>query len=555
MATIIKNWLELIKKYFVGLSLQKRILLILCGVLVVFALFGLSILAKRDPYKVLFSELRTDELRDVTKKLGEIKVPYVISDDEKNVLVHESQLDIARLELAKAGIPGQDVVGFEKFDKANIGMSSYIQRIQYIRAIQGELVRSIERLKSVKRARVHISIPPKKTFLEDEIPPKASIVLELHRGLQPTKTEVAGIAHLVASAVEGLKVADISIVDTAGNFLHKPGDEDFSDIKMIQIQQSLEKEYERRIEEMLVPVVGLNKVKAKVAIEIDPSKVSSTEETYDPDKATILSSVKNSEVSSGTKPNPIGIPGSRSNLPGAEVNNPPLPMASTNSEKVTQNSNYAVPKKITMISKPSGTIKRLTASVVVDGKYPKGEKPTIENFIPLNDEELKRIKTLVENAIGFDPDRRDSISVTSMSFANSFLDVSSEETPVMTRKELITELIRNGLIGLVILAFFFLVLKPYLKWFHTKDELLENLPLPKTVEELQSVKLGPKEALLKLSQSSSLVEETDTTSEQKKDEEELKEKIIEKINKAPKKASRIIQDWIEEGNATKVVNG
>ena len=129
------------------------------------------------------------------------------------------------MELAKDGLPGQDVVGFEKFDGSTLGMSSYVQRIQYVRAVQGELTRSIQRLAAVKSARVHISIPPKKTFLEEEEPPKASVILELRPGQGLAKSEMRGIAHLVASAVEGLKVNQITIVDTKGNFLHRPEDD------------------------------------------------------------------------------------------------------------------------------------------------------------------------------------------------------------------------------------------------------------------------------------------------------------------------------------------
>ncbi len=177
---------------------------------------------KRDPYQTLFSDLQPEDSKAVSKKLSEQNIPYTLSDDATTVTVPGSMVAAARMTLAKEGIPGQDVVGFEKFDGSTLGMSSYVQRIQYIRAMQGELTRSIQRLAAVKHARVHISLPPKKVFLEEEEPPKASVVLELKHGQELSKSEVFGIAHLVASAVEGLKVNQVTIVDTNGKFLHRP---------------------------------------------------------------------------------------------------------------------------------------------------------------------------------------------------------------------------------------------------------------------------------------------------------------------------------------------
>ena len=196
--------------------------------------------------------------------LSEQNIAYRISDDSRSITVAASQVYKARMELAKEGLPGQDVVGFEKFDATTIGMSSYVQKIQYVRAIQGELTRSIQRLASVKAARVHISIPPKKVFMEEEEPPKASVILELQPGMSPSKTEVIGIANLVASAVEGLKVGQVTIVDTKGSFLHRPGDDSASNTSssFLELQRSIESEYEKRIEEILTPVVGFGKVRA-----------------------------------------------------------------------------------------------------------------------------------------------------------------------------------------------------------------------------------------------------------------------------------------------------
>ena len=274
MNETLNQWLGFARQWIDKLSSGQRLAIGLG--LGVAALAGVAsvLIGQQDPYQVIYTDLQAEEARAVAKKLGEEKIPHVLAPDLTSISVPGSLVAKARMEVAKAGLPGQSVVGFEKFDSATLGMSSYVQRIQYIRAVQGELTRSIQQLSAVKRARVHISIPPKKTFLEDEEPAKASVILELKHGQKPNKNEINGIAHLVASAVEGLKVANVSIVDTQGSFLHRPEDDGpmaGMSAALLDSQRSMESQYERRVEEILSPVVGSGKVRAKVAAEIDAS--------------------------------------------------------------------------------------------------------------------------------------------------------------------------------------------------------------------------------------------------------------------------------------------
>ncbi|MFM8315224.1 MAG: flagellar basal-body MS-ring/collar protein FliF, partial [Deltaproteobacteria bacterium] len=488
--------LEKIKNYYSNLSPKKKLALGGFALAAIVGVMAVTMIVKHDPQQVLYSDLHQEDAKAIAKKLSEQNIAYRVSDDSRTITVAQSQVYKARMELAKEGLPGQDVVGFEKFDSTSIGMSSYVQKIQYVRAIQGELTRSIQRLSAVKTARVHISIPPKKVFMEEEEPPKASVILELKPGMSPSKTEVTGIANLVASAVEGLKVNQVTIVDTKGNFLHRPGDDSAPSLTstFLELQRSIESEYEKRIEEILTPVVGFGKVRAKVTAEIDPSRTNTTEETYDSEKAVPRQTLKTEEVVTGSRPNPVGIPGSRSNLPGAEAQNPQIPMASSNTEKNTNNTSYAIPKKVQVIDKPSGNIKRLTVAVVVDGYYTKGAAPNSPDvFSPRPEAELKRLQDLVANAVGFDNERRDSLTVSSLPF--SAIDVTEpQETPKpwYDLKELSQHGIRNGLIALVVMMFFFMVLRPFLKWTVGADEdekKNDAVPdmLPKTVSELESV--------------------------------------------------------------------
>jgi len=546
MNETLQRWIQGFSAYLAGLSAKKKLFIGIVGCLVLVASVITGVILNQDPYQLLYSELQAEDSKAVAKKLGEQSIPYQTSNDGGSISVPASRVAAARMELAKAGLPGQEVVGFEKFDNSTLGMSSYVQRIQYVRAVQGELTRSIERLASVRRARVHISVPPKKTFLEEEEAPKASVMLELRQGQVPSKGEINGIAHLVASAVEGLKVNEVTIVDTQGNFLHRPEDENAQGLSssLLEMERGIESEYEKRVVELLTPIVGFGKIRAKVTAEMDPSRVNTTEETYDPEKTVVRNALKNDESSQGSRPNPIGIPGSRSNLPGAEAQNPQVPEAHTASEHNIENKNYAIPKKIQTVDKPSGSIKRLSVAVVVDGYYAKGAgKNDAQVFTPRSEEELKRLQEIVGNAVGYDSQRRDSINITSLPFKVTDLSPTEEVPPAgLNTQEFVHQLIRNGLIALVVLLFFMLVVRPFLKWATLSDVQKEINLLPKTIAELESARRD--DGVLSLTKAASVLEESEPLD--KKEEEDLKKRIVDRLTETPRKGFRIVQDWLDD---------
>lgn len=554
MSEPLNRFLQSAREAWGRLTARQRTWLIASTAALAVAGGALASYLSQDPRELLFSDLQTEEANAVVKKLGELGVPHTLSNDHANIYVPKSRLEDARINLAKEGLPGGDVVGFEKFDGSTFGMSSYVQRIQYVRAVQGELIRSIQRLSSVKRARVHISLPPKKTFLEEEDPPKASVVLELRHGQAPTKSEVQGVAHLVASAVEGLKVNQVTIVDTNGKFLLRPEDGAANTLasNLLEMQHNLETDYERRIEDILGPVVGIGRVKAKVSIEVDPSRSNVTEETFDPDKAAIRNNVKNEEVTQGTRLAAGGIPGSRSNLPGGEAKQNQPPALTSSTEKNNQNVSYAVPRKIQVTDRPSGSIKRLTVAVLVDGQYTPGAEGTPAVFTPRPDAELKRLQEIVGNSVGFDPQRRDSITVTSMPFEKppGLLGVpNAGETakPVawyLNRDEWMPIAVKGGLISLFFLLLHLMVIRPMKKWsvaMKPKTKPEEAIPAPKTIAQLEEERLEAEGLALPKVEISEL-----PPSPEKIEEEDLRAAILEKLEAAPKKGIRIVQDWMEE---------
>lgn len=572
----LEKYLEKARQFFSQLSNPKKIALGAgAGVLAIASIAGTALFTE-DPYQILYSDLTIEGSKAVTKKLADLGVEYQVRDDQATIAVPRSMIHTARMELAKEGLPGEGVVGFETFDNFSFGTSSYVQRIQYIRAVQGELTRSIQRINAVKRSRVHISVPPKKTFLEDQEPPKASVVLELHPGKTLSKAEIKSISHVVASAVERLEHKHVTIIDTHGKFLHRPDQEGDSgqSLAILELQRKIEGEYEKRVEDLLAPVVGMGKVIAKVTAELDMTNVNTTEETYDGEKAVPHHIVKNDEVNSGSRPNPIGIPGSRANLPGAEVSNPPLPTATLNNERNVATTKYAIPRKLQNITKPSGNIKRLTVAVIVDGTYAADPKAQgSEVFVPRPEPELQRFKDIVANAVGFDQQRRDSINISSLPFKTTDLG-PVEEKGLFNWQEFLPQAIRNGLIGLVLVLFFLLVLRPFLKWATLGDIKEELSLLPKTVAELQIAQqdqgvLALKSTIPILSrreileekhreerervelkavedEKAAIVADNEEIESRKKEKEELIKKIGAIIEESPGKGFRVLHSWFQD---------
>lgn len=541
--TTLQIWRK-IQEAFLGLSIRKRLWLSLSTVVLAgIGLIALFVLGK-DPYVLLYSELQAEEARGVVRKLSELGIPSEISENQSTVSVPGSKVHQARLQLAKEGLPSQDLVGFEKFDGSTLGMSSYVQRIHYVRAVQGELVRTVQRLASVKRARVHLSIPPKKTFLEEQEPPKASVVLELRRGMRPTKSEIQGIAHLIASAVEGLKVSQVSIVDTEGGFLHRPDESEASALSttLLEVRRSLETEYERRIEEILTPVVGVGKVRAKVVVEVDPSRVNTTEETFDSEKTAIRASSRNEETSQGARNTAGGTPGSRSNLPGPDAVAQQQPTSSSTTEKNNQSTNFAVPRKVLVIDKPSGDIKRVTVAVLVDGTYAAGKEGAPPVFTPRAEPELKRIQELVSNAVGYDPQRRDSVTVSSMPFQPAAEIVSDVEPPA--ERPFWHKPAATGGAGIVVLLLAYLmVVRPLRKWTRIEPaRSAEAVALPRTVAEIEAEQ--ERLAAEAAARAADVVAEGEP--QDKREQAELSKRILEKLIESPKKGIRIVQDWMDD---------
>jgi flagellar M-ring protein FliF len=366
-----------------------------------------------------------------------------------------------RMMLAQEGLPNSGSgVGWEKFDEQSFGKTDFDQRINKLRALQGELARSISKLDPVDAARVHIVMPTESVFAEDRKPTTASISLRLKPGKQMSQRQIQGVLHLVARAVEGLDPSHIAIVDQEGNMLtqseDKTGGIDTVTSTQRSYQKRIETEMEAKITEILSRLVGQNKVVAKVQADIDFTQVEKTIEDFDPDRTAVRSSERTEQSSNGTGLNPTGVPGAKSNLPG-EAESTSAAANSNTSNQSTEQLNYEVKKTVSRIVEPIGQPKKISVAVLVDGKHQGGA------YAERSAEDLATITKLVKNSIGL-VEGRDAITVENARFEMDQYEMAEQATMMQQQ----TSLIKTGIFAAVaIIGMVFLyiaLLKPYFRW-------------------------------------------------------------------------------------------
>jgi len=410
--------------FFNKLNKQQRYIII-GSIVVIIAIISFLIIFNttsnkpKNNYAILFENLKPQDAALIVQYLDKKNIPYVIPEDGV-IEVPRDKVSKLRLDIAAQGLPKSSTVGFELFDKNSFGATDFEERIKYLRALEGELERTIESIDAVDSAKVNIAIPKESVFVSKQVPPTASVLVKLKPNMILTPKQIQGIKYLVASAVPRLKPEDVKIVDQYGNPLGE-NDELTQSNELLKTEsiykKRLEKSLEDKIVSILAPIVGgKDKVVAKVNVDLDFSQVKSKSTIYDPNN--VVRSEQSVEINKiGMKPKQVGgVPGAVSNIgPVQGVKNSNTIEKYNKSETTT---NYEISTTIKDVKEPLAKIKRITAAVVVDGHYKKDKKGKIK-YIPLSKIELANIENLVKNTIGFDPKRGDSVSVTSFQFANS----------------------------------------------------------------------------------------------------------------------------------------
>jgi flagellar M-ring protein FliF len=386
-----------------------------------------------DGYRVLFENLKPSDAALIVQDLDKNKIPYKIPSDGV-IEVPKDMVQKVRLQIAALGLPKNSKVGFSLFDKQEFGATDFEQNIKYLRAIEGELASTIESINAVKSAKVNIAKPKESLFVSQKVPVTASVMIELRPNMVLSPKQVTGIKNLVAAAIPRLKPENVKIINQYGDLLGE-NDALTQDNELLKAELIYKKRYEKaledKIKDILAPIVGgYNKVVAKVDVDFDFSKVKSKAEIFSPDNV-VRSEQTMEEKREGYSPKQVGgVPGAVSNI--GPVQGLKSQQLKNKYNKSTTTTNYEISKTIKDTTENFVKIKRITAAVVVDGKYEmkkdkKGEEKL--TYIPLSKENLASITNLVKSSIGFNPKRGDDVSVSNFQF-NISNNTQNTLTPV-----------------------------------------------------------------------------------------------------------------------------
>lgn len=447
---------------------QKNKIAILLGVplLIAFIVSGM-LWASKPNFKVLFSGLNDQDGGAIVEALNQLKVPYEYSANGTAIMVPSDKVYDTRLALASRGLPKGSITGFEAMDNQRLGITQFQEQVNYQRALEGELVRSIQSISAVQSARVHLAIPKPSIFIRERQTPSASIVLNLYGNRTLTEAQVNGIVHLVASSLPGMNPESVSIVDQTGRLLTVRSElnESMNPTQLAYTNQ-IEQNLASRIVNILTPVFGANNVRATVTANMDFSTSERTDEIFkpnsDPTQATVRSQqISESQDAAGN--NPQGIPGTMTNTPPGEAaaaigQNPQDALANPNganantaasrSSRRDSTMNYEVDKTVQYRREQVGRLQRLSAAVVVNHKTITDPKGAVRE-VPLTTEEMAQIDSLVKQAIGFEEARGDAVNVVNQAFTRE----TFEEQPLWTQAETLDMLKSLGMpLGLALIA-------------------------------------------------------------------------------------------------------
>jgi flagellar M-ring protein FliF len=545
---------EQITQFYTTLSPSKKIALVLTGLGLLTALVVILLWTGGKSYQLLAQNLASEDATAIMRMLRQKKIPFKVEEDGKSIYVPPEAIYDLRLELATQGMTQANIVGYEVFDKQSFGTTSFVQKINQKRALEGELTRTINEIRGVKRTRVHLALPATSTFKEDQKKATASVIIDMEPGLQLNEKQIQGIQRLVANAIEGMDFNDVTITDSTGKILSKNSLDPLAakTATLMEVQQKIESEYEKKIEEILSRVVGEGKVIAKVGVDLDFTQSIETQTQYDQEGAAIKAEQKETMVADGSRPVPGGVPGAVSNTPGpAPASAVGVPAITSNNQRAFETKNYNVPEKIIRSTKAPYSIKRLTVAVLVDGIYKKDAAQGTASdrsiastaYTPWPEDKLQEFKTLVASALALDPKRGDIVEVKNMQFRHEDVLDAEAQIAAFEKKKLVSNLIQYALIGLIIGFFFFFVVRPFVKWL--TDNTVDSVEsfLPKTVEELEKMQAG------ELGQEISELEEAipvivDKVDPEKVEGEMIKEKVVTLIENNPQKAALILHEWI-----------
>lgn len=492
------------------------------------SLFLITLWTQKPDMQLLYANLSPGDAAAIADNLKSQKVDYELTNQGRTIWVPNNRLHEIRLQLAGEGLPAGSEVGLEIFEETPLGMTEFVQKLNFQRALQGELVRTINTLDAIEQARVHLVIPKDTLFLKEKPEGKASVMIKIKPGKSLTKAQAQGIVHLVSASVEGVNARSVVILDLEGNLLSGGGKE--SEDAMLtganfQHKMRVEKGLQNKIERMLEQALGSGKVIAHVTADLDFERIERTEEIFDPDSQVARSEQAVTETTVGAVP-PGGVPGIPTLTPAGE-GGPVGQPASRNKENTTFN--YEINKVIQQVSKPTGEIKNLSVAVLIDGTIA-GEPP---QYKARSREEMDKFTKIVQSAVGYNPKRGDKIQVENVQFDRSFTAKQREEMDKAEQFEFWFEFTKYALLAVFILLFFARIIRPLVNWMTTTVEVVPEGPPQISAAELEAAE-GDKEP----------------TKDAAAEAAEIRQSVNEFVQADPKFSANIIRKWMREKPST-----
>ena len=504
-------------------------------------------------YHLLFSDLDAESAAEVVARLKAQNVPYQLDEGGRGVRVPASRVDELRLGFAGEGLPSAGRIGFEIFDRTAFGATEFLEQVNYRRALEGEIARTIATIAEVSAARVHIAMAKDSLFGEREQPAKASVVLKLRHGNRPlAPATVSGIASLVASSVEGLRRDAVVIMDSYGRPLFRAEDssEDALDGLQLERQQRLERDLGARVVALLEPVVGAERVRVNVSARLNPQALDETEERWDPASAVVRSKQTQSDGTSGPAAVAAGVAGARANLPppaattgaaSAAEGPSPSPASALSASRTAETTNYEISRSVRRTTNPGGELARLSVAVLVDNTVSVAASPDGQpkrSSTPRTPAEMQKIQGIVAAAVGFDAARGDQLTVENIPFDEVVAEPASPPAFWQRYAPYLVDGARIGAVLLLALAALLFVIRPAIRrglGTAGASRQAPQLPqaLPRTVEDLQ----GDIEAQL-LAAEAKAIEPRKVAA--------LTKRLTAMTQKEPENAARLIRTWLTE---------
>lgn len=539
-----QEWIARLQERFSQLSNNQKLGIMFGVAAVVAAIIGASIWWSQPPeYRVLFRDISDRDGAPIIASLQQLNIPYKLAEGGSAILVPANQVYEMRLKLAGQGLPKGSVVGYELMDNQKLGISQFGEQTNYYRALEGELTRTIQAIATIQAARVHLAFPKPSVFVREQQKPTASVLLTMRSGKAVDAGQINGITHLISSSVPDLPAKNVTVIDQNGDLLSgSPDGPASSGLNPTQLEylQRLERGLIKRIEEILIPVVGEENVRARVTADVDFSQAERTEEIFAPNatpEEAAIRSQQSAETTGAAGQPAAGVPGALSNQPPGAASAPitapagvpassPVGAAASGTTHKESTINYEVGKTVKVVRQPMGGIKRLTAAVVVNYRKVTDKEGKV-SMKALSAQEMTQINNLVKEAMGFSEQRGDSVNVMNTQFS------VPEEASVPLWKDPVMiafgkDLLKNLVIVLIILILFFKVFLPPLREIFAPPPPPPP-PEPEPGEEGEGEQLSPEEQAALLTQNSY--------------EENLR--IAKELAKAePRIVASVVREWL-----------